>query len=220
MPNKHTCGYCGKSGISTLKGLWSHTTQWSECWKAAYWITLSRVPKAGDSDLDTDSGDKSKSTSSVSHDEQDIGMTDTGSPLFNDNIIQAEYDLPMEDNSIPSPLPTENKPSSRKATVEDVNDDEEDEYEEETHWWIHDFPKPAGVPLSQIRQETVFERIQWEQQANGEDPWSPYIDVEEWELVHFMNQTLGHNDIEKYLRLPIICVNLPYSQCSVLNLNI
>lgn len=210
MPDKHTCGYCGKSGISTLKGLRSHITQRRECRKASRRVALSRPPKVNDSD--TDSGDENKSTSSASHDDSDIGMGDADSPEFDDNVIEAEYDPPIEeDHFIPSPV--EDQPPSRKATVEDI--DEDDDTEEETHRWIHDFPKPAGVALDEPRQETTFEKIRKQQQADGEEPWSPYDNIEEWELANFLNQTLGHNSIDKYLRLPIVCIHSP-SQRSVL----
>ena len=39
---------------------------------------------------------------------------------------------------------------------------------------------------------------------NGDDPWAPFKDKEEWELAQWLITNVGQNATDKYLKLPIV----------------
>jgi hypothetical protein len=53
---------------------------------------------------------------------------------------------------------------------------------------------------------TAFERLREEQVSAGSanEPWTPFKDMEEWELAQFLTKELTQTAIDKYLKLPIV----------------
>ncbi|KAG1838537.1 hypothetical protein DFJ58DRAFT_636757, partial [Suillus subalutaceus] len=50
---------------------------------------------------------------------------------------------------------------------------------------------------------TSFEKYRTYQEEEGEDPWSPFEDKEEWDLAHWLVKNLGQTRTEEFLKLPI-----------------
>jgi hypothetical protein len=75
----------------------------------------------------------------------------------------------------------------------------EDEDDEDTSVWVEDYPE-AGAVYS--KAETKFHAVQREQLAQGQAPWHPFKDADEWELARWMmkSKTSGE-DKDEYLKL-------------------
>lgn len=189
----HFCNHCHKGPIPTLQGLRSHITQSAACRQACRRVAIQRPPVQPPGDLEN--ADNSNDNTS----DRDIEMNMLDSPGdFNDNN-NAEFDPPPHQTSI-QPAPSEHpaEQPSRRATVEDVEDEESDSKGR----WIHDFPESAGIPVG--RGETVFQSIKRKQESEGKVPWNPYDDLDEWELAKWLNDNVGHNAIDKHLKLNIV----------------
>jgi hypothetical protein len=72
--------------------------------------------------------------------------------------------------------------------------------------FIESYPKPAGVPINNSPRPTKFEAIL---EAEGDRPWGAFETESEWQLAKWLLQNAGHNQITKFLDLPI--VRLPFS---------
>ncbi|KAG2031754.1 hypothetical protein BDR03DRAFT_840265, partial [Suillus americanus] len=55
-----------------------------------------------------------------------------------------------------------------------------------------------------------FERYRTYQEEEGEDPWSPFEDVEEWDLAQWLVKNLGQTRTDEFLKLPIHVDKLPH----------
>lgn len=84
--------------------------------------------------------------------------------------------------------------------VEEVEDEDQGNAGKQ---WVEDFPAPVGLPL-RTGEETFFERIRREQQANNKEPYAPYTDVDEWRLAHWLASNIGQNQTDTFLKLPIV----------------
>jgi hypothetical protein len=52
--------------------------------------------------------------------------------------------------------------------------------------------------------ETLFEKILKMQEEQGLDPWAPFSDVEEWDLVKWLFKHVGQTGMEEFTKLPIV----------------
>ncbi|KAG0691485.1 hypothetical protein DFH29DRAFT_779952, partial [Suillus ampliporus] len=50
----------------------------------------------------------------------------------------------------------------------------------------------------------VFERYRKEQREEGEEPWAPFENAEEWSLAQWLVKNLGQTQTDEYLKLPIV----------------
>ncbi|KAJ6527697.1 hypothetical protein B0H19DRAFT_1214648 [Mycena capillaripes] len=108
--------------------------------------------------------------------------------------------MSLADDFVPPPQPI---PQSRHATVEEVLDEDDPQnfgrfvepYEDE------ECERPAaGRPLR--RGETLFERMQARQQAEGQSKFSPFRDSDEWELARWLSKNVNQSATDEYLELP------------------
>ncbi|KIJ08909.1 hypothetical protein PAXINDRAFT_17990 [Paxillus involutus ATCC 200175] len=85
--------------------------------------------------------------------------------------------------------------ANRQPRVEEV----EDEYD---IWqrFVHSYPGQIASTLGQA--ETLFETIRRSQEDEGLDPWGPFADGEEWELVKWLIRHVGQSGIEEFTKLP------------------
>jgi hypothetical protein len=84
----------------------------------------------------------------------------------------------------------------QRATVEDVEDEETPQYYRE---------ELEGAGHVYGRAQTEFERFKCEQEKQKLDPWAPYRDKDEWELVQWLvKNRITQQGIEAYLRLKIV----------------
>ncbi|KAJ7737951.1 Zn-finger domain-containing protein [Mycena metata] len=103
-----------------------------------------------------------------------------------------------------SPEPPQAIPPSRRATVEEVEDEgdpenfgrfvEPFENEEEGR-------APAGTPLE--KGETLFERMYADQNAKNGTDFGPFCDEEEWDLARWLMKNVNQTGTDEYLKLPI-----------------
>ncbi|KAJ7250083.1 hypothetical protein B0H12DRAFT_1234544 [Mycena haematopus] len=114
----------------------------------------------------------------------------------------------LADNFIPAPRqdtppPPERIQQSRRATVEEVLDEDDPQnfqrfvepYEdEESH------RAAAGRPLR--RGETLFERTRAQQQTEGASEFSPFQGSDEWELARWLSKNVTQSATDEYLKLP------------------
>jgi hypothetical protein len=113
-----------------------------------------------------------------------------------------DFVLPPHEETPPPPEPI---PQSRRATVEEVPDEDDPQnfgrfvepYEDE------ESGRPAaGRPLR--RGETLFERMRAQQQAAGESEFSPFHNGDEWELARWLSKNVNQSATEEYLDLPTV----------------
>ncbi|KAG1872445.1 hypothetical protein DFJ58DRAFT_903859 [Suillus subalutaceus] len=63
-------------------------------------------------------------------------------------------------------------------------------------------PNP-GAGWAQHEGETVFERYRRRQHEEGEVPWAPFDNAEEWSLGQWLVKNLGQRQTNEFLKLPI-----------------
>ncbi|KAJ7909920.1 hypothetical protein B0H13DRAFT_2233000 [Mycena leptocephala] len=130
----------------------------------------------------------------------------TPSPVPSDDAeddpmgLADDFVLPPREDT---PPPPELIPQSRRATVEEVPDEDDPQnfgrfvepYEDEESG-----RQAAGRPLR--RGETLFERMRARQQAEGDSEFSPFQDGDEWELARWLSKNVNQSATDEYLELP------------------
>lgn len=114
--------------------------------------------------------------------------------------------LPMvaeSQSQSPGPL-AENERPSKRARVEDIEDEEDiDMGGLPREPWIEDYPLDAGS----IRGtgKTTFEAIREMKTAAEESHWAPFDSAEEWALARWLlTSGLSQTAIDEYLQLEIV----------------
>lgn len=184
MLASYKCNYCGRRNLSTLKGLRSHVTQSKICRDALRRITEKRAPSTKIQDgSDSEMGDT-------------LEPMDQDEPMLFDPPSRGDEPYQLDPSSSVS-----NQPPDRRAHVEEVEDEESGTQSQ----WVKDYPHPAGTPKG--RAQSYFETVRDEQKKNGDVPWAPFKDEEEWELAQWLITNVGQNATDKYLKLPIVSVS-------------
>ncbi|KAG1734815.1 hypothetical protein EDB19DRAFT_1996509 [Suillus lakei] len=118
-----------------------------------------------------------------------------------------DVDFPHQDAAPghvhPRPSPdTDDNPAlskTRRVRVEEVEDEEGMSFTNNGRYF--ECQMDAGWALHE--GETSFEKYRTYQEEEGEDPWSPFEDEEEWDLAHWLVKNLGQTRTEEFLKLPI-----------------
>ena len=127
---------------------------------------------------------------------QDIEMHDLDIPLDGLDPPQPDFHPPQQS---PPPVNVSHRDhQGRRAQVKEVEDEEAGGL----HRWVEDYPRPAGVAGQPA--PSYFVEIRAQQMRNGEDPWAPFDDQEEWELAQWLMLNVGQNATDKFLKLPIV----------------
>ncbi|KAF7328578.1 hypothetical protein MVEN_02545900 [Mycena venus] len=114
--------------------------------------------------------------------------------LVDDFILPPREDSPAP----PSPIP-----QSRRATVEEVPDEDDPQNFRRFPELYEDAASgrpAAGKPLRPGK--TLFERMRTQQQADGGTKFSPFLDGDEWELARWLSKNVNQSATEEYLSLP------------------
>jgi hypothetical protein len=98
----------------------------------------------------------------------------------------------------PEPEPAENQHQSKRARVEEVED------EEAYPRYVNEFPTRAEEFGD---GKTAFEQIFEEQRAKGESPWAPFADKDEWELARWLVKNVNQRATEEFLKMPGVSVS-------------
>ncbi|KAJ7817495.1 hypothetical protein B0H14DRAFT_3474582 [Mycena olivaceomarginata] len=205
------CKYCG-TGCSTRQGLTSHLTQTQN-----KLCRQRQLEEAADSDGSSDLSDSGSDNDSAGVDReedlQNLGADpeDVDMDLYPSGV---EHELEEEAHSVDPPRPnlgsTEsnagkaaevsdtpvnaNPNKRRRATVEEVEDEDER--------WYQPFPENHSAGGVSRACKTQFEKLQEEQKKKGLAPWQPFDSGDEWELAHWlMTAGLSNASIDKYLKL-------------------
>jgi hypothetical protein len=104
---------------------------------------------------------------------------------------------------------TEQEPmASHGVTMEDTPSDEDDSVKWNTpaEWprYSDAYPGAAGTPISSAWEKTRFEQIRDAEDENG--PWGceGFESEEEWEVAKWLLHNAGQNQIEHFLKLPMV----------------
>ncbi len=65
--------------------------------------------------------------------------------------------------------------------------------------WVHDFPKPAGVPKAKGKSE--FEEIEELARKIGWGKWGPFEDKGDWELARWLFKNTNQTKINEFLSM-------------------
>lgn len=184
----HQCPYCPKAP-PTAQGLSSHLAQSQRC-KAK----LAAFYSAGDLldvnnelfDEDVEMGDQPaygpNDPDSDSESTPDVGLDP---PIAVRPV--AETNLSGDEG------PTDVNTHSRRASVEDVEDEEDARY-------IDDFVG-AGLPHAESCQ-SKFEHHFANQREAGDAPWAPFESEDEWELARWlMTSGVSQKQMDEFLKL-------------------
>ena len=107
-----------------------------------------------------------------------------------------DYNPELVDDFIPPSPP-------RRATVEDVCEDDENTYRTACiEHYIEPYPGEAGQGRHILK--TRFEVWLEEQEAEGKNPWEPFASKEEWALTQWLMKNVGQKATDEYLNLSIV----------------
>ena len=189
--SSHQCPYCPKAP-PTAQGLSSHLAQSQRCKAklAAFYRAgdLSNV-NSGPFDEDVEMGDQPAYAPNDPNSDLDSNP-DVG--------LDPPIAVPMaESNGSGDEGPTDLNTHSRRASVEDVEDEEDARY-------IDDF---AGAGLLHAeRHQSNFEHHFGKQREAGDAPWVPFENEDEWELARWlMTSGVSQKEMDEFLKLNKVC---------------
>ncbi|KAJ6490457.1 hypothetical protein DFH09DRAFT_1252659 [Mycena vulgaris] len=81
---------------------------------------------------------------------------------------------------------------------------QEQEIDKENFWYFEDFPKEEQAGATFGEGPTTFQTIRDDQILQGAEILGPFENDEEWELAKWLIKNVGHNQMEAFLKLPII----------------
>lgn len=169
------CSYCGKS-VPTVKGLRSHIAQRQPCRDALRRVAERQLPR-----------DKALHIHEDDQPTDDLQFDDADEPmLFEPN--HADEELDHSTSAGPS----------RRTQMEEVEDEEAGGICR----YVEDYGRSAGHIYGEGQSQ--FAKWREAQKKAGHTPWSPYTDLEEWDLSQWLILNVGQNATDKYLKLPIV----------------
>ena len=115
-----------------------------------------------------------------------IPATGDDSAPFDD---PAMFDGPLQE-------PDDGRPY--RTRMEEVPD------EEEIARWVRRYPGRAAEVVGM--GENTFEKWRRENAEEGRSRWYPFASEKEWGLARWLVKSVGQNDIEDFLKLPIVSV--------------
>jgi hypothetical protein len=188
--SSHQCPYCPKAP-PTAQGLSSHLAQSQRCkeklaafYRAGDLLNVNNEPF----DEDVEMGDQPvyapNDPDSDLESNADIGLDP---PIV---VPMAESNLSGDEG------PTDLNTHSRRASVEEVEDEEDGDDVR----YINDFAG-AGLPHAE-RCQTNFEQHFAQQREAGDAPWAPFESKDEWELAKWlMTSGVSQKQMDDFLKL-------------------
>ena len=182
-------------------GLWSITLIKRPVEKKYYEQIAHSAITVWDDELESNLPENDASSTSSS-----LAATAGGADHFENDTLEAiniedepaDFQPPQTRSLSPDDLDT-SEPKSKQASVEEV----EDEDAPKVRCYMENYPGQAADILGQT--ETKFECLHSDQALQGINPYSPFTDSEEWELVRWLMKNVGQNKTDDFLKLPIVC---------------
>ena len=176
---KYRCNFCGKADIPTQAGLKVHI----QLSKAGCREAMERQTNQSLSPENEAATIPARQNDSCTPNDPD------GMPV--DDILPFVPSPRRVDS--PEPGITENEHQSKRARVEEVEDEET--YQRYAREFV-----TSTEELGEAK--TVFEEIFEEQAAKGESPWAPFADKDEWELARWLAKNVNQRATEEFLKMP------------------
>lgn len=188
------CQFCGKN-LTTAAGVKRHQALAPEC-RAKLEIHLqSYAINAYDKLFGPQDDHDKDDVLAENHDAHHWEMEDVTAAAIQQQP-RVVYDTPG-----PTPI-------DRRASVEDVEDDGDDDVK--LGRFIESFPEVfrAGAPIGKEKVKTDFEKMRDERRDAGEgadaQEWSPFKDHDEWGLTQWLMKNVGQTKIDEFLKLPVV----------------
>lgn len=106
----------------------------------------------------------------------------------------------QDHEAVSGTVPAQDDHASPSETTGEAPGTDEDEV------FTAQFPHPAGLSMGTGR--TVFEELRLRQNKGELGAFGPFVDKDEWELAEWLLQCgASQTEIDKYLRLNIVCVH-------------
>lgn len=194
MPPTFRCQYCARP-VPTRAGIKRHISNTKGC-RDKWAQDLGAISVTSDEGDRTPTipepvVDSSAHSPAPSEDDDPMGLADG-------------FVAPAPPESPPPPEPIQR---SRRATVEEVLDEDDPQNFQR---FVDIFPgsdaeageSEAGKPLRP--GETLFERMQKEQEMAGDSKFAPFMSRDEWDLAKWLSKNVSQTATEEYLKLPIV----------------
>ena len=95
------------------------------------------------------------------------------------------------------------KTATKRAWVEEVDDDVPAAKKSATGRWAENFPRPAGTLKG--HGLTSFQRYQNAQEANSDSPWALFKTKDDWELARWLTTSgVSQTKINEFLKLGMV----------------
>ena len=178
---QHRCNYCGKD-LPTAAGLNCHIANSKTSGCRAIW------------DQEVLRRQHTKSPSP---------------PATGNDAVSPQYDLPVLDfppEELPAFIPPERlrrraspdqsipKPTSKRAWVEEVDDEEAGGCRR----WAQEF---NGAAEEFGEGKTIFEQMHERQEAMCEPPVAPFVDEDEWDLARWLMKNVTQTATDEFLKM-------------------
>jgi hypothetical protein len=79
-----------------------------------------------------------------------------------------------------------------------------EEVEDEDCVYVEEFPKACQAGATFGDGPMIFQKIRDDQVMNGDEILGPFENDDEWELAKWLIKNVGHNQMEAFLKLPIV----------------
>ena len=119
------------------------------------------------------------------------------------HVLEGSDDTGMQaaDDFVPPVDPVPVQPQSKRARMEEVEDEDSAPRPRYTRF-VRPYPRPVATPIR--RGKTKFETLLEQQTADGMQPWEPFVSKEEWQLATWLMANVGQTSTDEYLKLPIV----------------
>jgi hypothetical protein len=132
---------------------------------------------------------------------EQAGQEATQATHNNDHEMDVDGEIPWEFDGqgdvIQEGLRSASPDQHRGVQVEEVVD-------KETIWMHFVQSYPGQVAQTLGLAESMFHEIREQQEAQGLDPWAPFVDAEEQDLVKWLVKRVGQNAIDEFMKLPMV----------------
>ena len=100
------------------------------------------------------------------------------------------------------------EPQSKRARVEEVDDEEAGGLCR----WVQEF---EGAAEELADSKTLFDKLREQQEAMCEPPLAPFVDKDEWELAQWLMKNVTQTATEQFLKMKgVSCYSVPRTEYS------